>query len=117
MEKADIKSLEDIFKDTQIKISFKEHLAQHFLVEEFFFLEKVSFNIFLVYVIFQLLEFKSEPKLQIGRAVIMYQKFIKHGAFLDLRLPRDTYAKIEEICNDEQQAMTSGTITDTFFDP
>jgi len=51
-----------------------------------------------------------------GRALLLYQKFVKPGSFLDLRLEKSEYEEVEVICLDEQKAMAPGTITEKFFD-
>lgn len=110
-----VRSLREIFNDKELKEAFKDFCMKSFFVEIFFFLEKVKKIVKITF--HKLEEFKTEKKLQIGRAVIIYQKFLRPGSFLDLQLPKSVYAKIEEVCTDESKAMTEGTITSNFFTP
>jgi hypothetical protein len=51
---------------------------------------------------------KLDEALLAGKALLMYQKFIKPGSFLNLDLPKEIITEIEQIVLDQVKFFSSG---------
>lgn len=110
-------TLEGVLSEPRTSEAFLKHLQLEFQVENLYFLFKVGqFSVSCVNTTPKLKEFKSEPSLCVGRAVLMYQKFLRSGSYLDLRVPQDILKEIEDVVSDEEKALQSGVIGPNFFD-
>lgn len=100
-EHIDYKSLESVMTEPKLLEIFSLFVGKHFKVEMIYFLLQV------IHLInssnhFQLDVFKKmEPAGLAGKALLMYQKFIKPESFLNLDLPQDLVAEIEEVVLNE----------------
>jgi hypothetical protein len=68
----------------------------------------------------QLKTFKSDEKLMEGRGLLLFQKFLQTGAFLDIEAPEDTVQKLQVVCDEFSKDAPKEAITKqlnvNFFD-
>jgi hypothetical protein len=101
-KKEDFRTLAAVLEQPVLAEAFVEHIRKHFEVEKIFFL-------------MQLAKWKESPSDQMaGKALLMYQKFIKPNSLLDLQIEPELRQDIEELLLDEEKLLAASIDKDFF---